>query len=84
MLSDAGNKLARELGIVWKQPDDLRPLFKQSGTDLEQRYGKDSFELPVPVTFLVNRNDMVRNVCLEADYRKRLEPETAMEWIARL
>ena len=84
MLSDAGNMLARELGIVWKQPDTMRPLLKQFGTDLEKQNGDDSFEVPAPATFLVSRDGVVRNVYLEGDYRQRLEPETALEWIAQL
>ena len=84
VLSDAGNKLARELGIVWKQPSDLKPLFKQFGTDLEKQNGDDSFEVPVPATILVGKDGVVRNVYAEADYRKRLEPEVAMGWIAKL
>lgn len=31
VLSDEGNKLARELGIVWKQPDNLKAMLQQSG-----------------------------------------------------
>jgi peroxiredoxin len=31
VLSDVGNKLARKLRIVWKQPDSLKPLFQQFG-----------------------------------------------------
>jgi len=31
VLSDQGNKYARQLGIVWKQLDEMGPLFKQFG-----------------------------------------------------
>ncbi|KAF2689781.1 redoxin domain-containing protein [Lentithecium fluviatile CBS 122367] len=84
VLSDAGNKLARELGIVWKQPDAMGPLLKQFGTDLEKQNGDDSLEVPIPATFLVDKEGMVRNVYFEPDYRKRVEPEVALEWIAQI
>jgi hypothetical protein len=35
VLSDTGNKYARKLGIVWKIPESLRPVFKRMGNDLE-------------------------------------------------
>ncbi|KAF2639598.1 redoxin domain-containing protein [Massarina eburnea CBS 473.64] len=84
VLSDAGNKLARELGIVWKQPAELKPLLKQFGNDLEKQNGDDSFEVPIPATFLVGKDGVVKNVYFEPDYRKRVEPATALEWIEKL
>ncbi|KAJ4286833.1 hypothetical protein N0V90_013085 [Kalmusia sp. IMI 367209] len=84
VLSDEGNKLARELGVVWKQPESLKPLFQQFGLDLQKQNGDDSFEVPVPATFLLDRDGIVRNRYIEGDYRKRVEPATLMEWIAQL
>ena len=54
------------------------------GYDLVERNGDDSFEVPVPATFLVDQKGVVRNAFIEADYVKRLEPETALEWIDSL
>ncbi|KAF1952368.1 alkyl hydroperoxide reductase/ thiol specific antioxidant/ Mal allergen [Byssothecium circinans] len=84
VLSDVGNKLARKLGIVWKQPKELDPLFKQFGHDLEKLNGDDSFEVPIPATFLVGKDGVVKNVYFEPDYRKRVEPEVALDWIDML
>jgi peroxiredoxin len=50
----------------------------------EKQNGDDSFEVPAPASFLVSRDGVVRNVYLEGEYQQRLEPETALEWIARL
>ncbi|MCJ1395739.1 hypothetical protein MMC18_008625 [Xylographa bjoerkii] len=84
VLSDVGNKLARKLGIIFAQPDSLRPLFQAFGHDLKARNGDDSFEVPVPATLLVDRRGVVRNALVDADYTKRLEPETALEWVDAL
>jgi peroxiredoxin len=84
VLSDARNKLARELGIVWKQPDSLRPLFKQFDHDLVKQNGDDSLEVPLPAAFLVGQDGVVRNVYIESDYRKRLEPSIALDWITQM
>jgi peroxiredoxin len=84
VLSDVGNKLARELGIVWKQPSTMQGVMKAFGNDLEKINGNAEWELPVPATFLVDARGVVREVYFEADYRKRLEPETALEWVAKL
>jgi peroxiredoxin len=84
VLSDVGNKFARELGIVWKMPEYLRPIFKKFGHDLVRDNGDDSFEVPIPATLLVDGNGVVRNTYMEPDYRKRLEPQTALKWIDAL
>ncbi|TAQ87117.1 hypothetical protein B7494_g4580 [Chlorociboria aeruginascens] len=84
VLSDVGNKFARELGIVWKMPDSLRPTFKAFGNDLLTRNGDDSFEVPVPATLLVDGNGIVRNTYINPNYFERLEPSTALEWVDAL
>jgi peroxiredoxin len=84
VLSDKGNTLARKLGIVFKQPDSLRPIFDKFGHDLVGRNGDDSFEVPVPATFLVDRKGVVKNSFVDPNYIKRLEPSTALEWVDAL
>ncbi len=80
VLSDVGNKFARQLGIVFAQPDALRPVIQPGVNSLKDRNGDDSFEVPVPATLLVDRKGVVRNAFIDADYTKRLEPATALEW----
>jgi len=84
VLSDVGNKYAKQLGIVFQQPDTLRPIFDKFGHDLKMRNGDDSFAVPIPATLLVDKNGVVRNTYIEADYTKRLEPATALEWVEAL
>ena len=84
VLSDVGHKYARQLGIVWKMPESLRPFFEKVGHDLIRRNGDDTFEVPIPSTLLVDRNGVVKNTYIEPDYTARVEPETVLEWIEAL
>jgi peroxiredoxin len=84
VLSDVGNKFAKQLGILFPQPDILRPVFDKFGHDLKTRNGDDSFEVPVPATLLVDQKGVVRNTFIDPDYTKRLEPSVALEWIDAL
>jgi peroxiredoxin len=84
VLSDVDNKLARKLGIVWSQPDTFRPLFQGFGVKWQELYGNENLEIPIPATFLVDKNGVVRNMFLDPDYTKRLDPETALEWATKL
>lgn len=84
VLSDLGNAYARQLGIVFKQDEKLKDPFGKIGIDLQQRNGDGSFEVPVPITLLVGRDGAVKNIFVDPDFTKRLEPTTALEWIDEL
>lgn len=84
VLSDVSNAYARQLGIVFRQDEGLREPFRTLGIDLRERNGDDSFEVPVPITLLVARDGVVKNVYVDPDFTKRLEPETTLRWIDAL
>ena len=84
VLSDVGNKLAKQLGILFPQPDAFRVVFNTFGQDLKARNGDDSLEVPVPANFLIDQKGVVRNAHIETDWSKRLEPSTALEWASEL
>ena len=52
--------------------------------DLEARNGDASLEVPIPATILIDRNGIVRNVHVDANYHERLEPATTLSWIDAL
>jgi peroxiredoxin len=79
VLSDAGNAVARQFGLVYKLPDDLKAAYSSFGVDLAAVNGDDSWELPIPATFVIGSNGRVQLVHAETDYRKRLAPEAIIE-----
>ena len=84
VLSDVDNRVARQYGLVFTVSAHLRPLYAGFGIDLPKVNGSDSFELPVPGTFVVDRNGIVRDAFVDADYKKRMEPERIIEALAGL
>lgn len=85
VLSDLHNEYARKLGIVWKHPDTIGPLVEQiNGIKFTEVNGDDSNEVPFPATLLVDQSGTVRNIFLEPDWTKRVEPTTVLEWINAL
>jgi peroxiredoxin len=81
VLSDVGNNLARKLGILFQQPDMMRPILKAHGVDLQARNGDDSYQVPFPASYLVGSTGMIQSAFLDPDYTRRLEPSTALGWI---
>lgn len=78
VLSDAGNKVARSYGLVFKVPDEVLPIYKQFGIDLEKQNGDGSHELPMPATYIIGRDGMIQLSYVQADYQKRLPVETLL------
>jgi peroxiredoxin len=81
VLTDHGLELARRLGIVWRIPEyALEWQEKYFGLYLEGYNGAGNRdELPVPATFVVNRDGVVSWRFLEAAYWRRAEPRDVVE-----
>ncbi|KAH9883851.1 AhpC-TSA-domain-containing protein [Xylariomycetidae sp. FL2044] len=83
VLTDRGNALAAKLGLLYDQ-GSARALHASVGVDLKERNGDDSWVVPIPASILVDREGVVRNVWVEPDYKKRLDPEVALGWVDAL
>lgn len=79
VLSDPGNQVARQFGLVFKLDARLLPLYQQLGLDIPAYNGDDSYELPLPATYVVDRDGIVRLAYADADYAKRQEPWVVVE-----
>ena len=74
VLSDAGNRVARDFGLAFKLPESVRPVYERLGITLPAFNGDESFELPVPATYVIDRDGRIRWAHVDADYTKRAEP----------
>ncbi|MGO7042273.1 peroxiredoxin-like family protein [Rhizobium acaciae] len=79
VLSDAGNAVARKFGLVYQMPVDLKSAYASFGVDLAAINGDDSWELPIPATFVIGRNGRVVLSHAETDYRKRLPTDAIVD-----
>jgi peroxiredoxin len=79
LLSDATNATARAYGLVYRIPEALRAVYEGLGLDLPARNGDVSFELPVPATYLIDSEGVVRRAFIEPDWTQRGEPADFVE-----
>ena len=84
VLSDVGNKLAKQCGLVYTQPESLRPIYEAWQLDIPGHNADDSFELPMPATYIINSEGMVSYAFVDMDYTKRLEPDIIIEQLKML
>jgi len=74
VLSDLKNQIARQFGLVFTLPEELRPIYEQFGIDIPAYNGDRTFELPLPATYVVNTDGKVIHSFVNADYTQRLDP----------
>ncbi|MCG8427311.1 MAG: AhpC/TSA family protein [Chromatiales bacterium] len=74
ILSDAGNQVAEQLGLVFELSEKLRPIYAKLGIDIPAYNGDESFKLPVPATYIVGEDGQVLYAFVNADYTQRMEP----------
>lgn len=74
VLSDKGNGVAFQYGIVFRLDDELLKLYDKFGLDVAGANGDESFELPVPATYVVNSDRVITYAYLDVDHTLRMEP----------
>lgn len=84
VLSDVGNKAAKDFGLVFKLSDKMQEIYRGFGIDLEASNGDQSFELPIPATYVIAPNNIIKYAFIDADYTNRLDPETILAEVQKL
>ena len=79
VLSDASNRVARQFGVAASLPDSLREHYKRVFVNLQHCNGDASWELPLPATFVLERDGRVLWSWADADFRRRAEPAGILE-----
>ncbi len=79
VLSDIDNTYAKSLGLVFQMPEDLRTLYAESfKIDVPKHNGNDDYELPMPATYVINKNREIIHSFIPEDYTERLDPEAIL------
>lgn len=84
VLSDVGNNVAKEFGLVFTVPEILRNIYHSFGIDLPKSNGDDSYTLPLPATYIVDRNGTIIYSFVDTDYTKRVDPQEIIDILKSL
>jgi peroxiredoxin len=78
VLSDVGNKVAKQYGIVFKLTDEVAKIYNQFFSIVDFN-GDTSNELPLAATYIIDQDGKIIYAFLDADYRNRAEPSELTE-----
>ena len=79
VLSDRDNQYAKSLGLVIRLPKTLQEVYDGFNLKLSDHNGNQDYELPMPATFIVNKNRAVIYRFVPEDYTERLDPEIILD-----
>jgi peroxiredoxin len=74
LLSDVGNGVSRSFGLVFRLSGTMEELYRKYRMSLPRYNGDNSWELPVPGTFVVDKRGIIRGRFVNADYTQRADP----------
>jgi peroxiredoxin len=74
LLSDTGNKVARQFGLTYRVPPPQEAIYRRAFVNLPFTNGDDSWELPMPATYILDRDGTVLYAWANEDYTERPEP----------
>jgi len=83
LLSDGRNQVARQFGLVYRVPEYEQSVYRRAFVNLPMANGDDSWELPIPATYVVRRDGIVRYASLNPDYSVRPEPTEILNHLGR-
>ena len=74
LIYDSKLQFAKKLGLIWKIDNGLKEVLLRWKIDLSERNCSADFSLPVPATFVVDKDYKIKFRFIEEDYSVRAEP----------
>jgi len=96
LLSDAGNKVARQFGLVYRVAEYQQEIYRRALVNLPFVNGDNGWELPIPATYILSRgkaadegsapHDLARVLyaSVNPDYTERPEPGDLVRILSHL
>ena len=82
LLSDAENKVAKQFGLAYRVRDEQKAIYQRAFVNLPFVNGDDSWELPIPATYVIDRDGTVLYASANEDYTERPEPEDIVRFLS--
>lgn len=83
VLSDVGNKIAKEYGLAYRLTPEVAKAYQQ-GFDLHAYNGDESDMLPLAATYVIDKKGVIRYAFLDADYKNRADSKDIIAALKKL
>jgi peroxiredoxin len=79
VLVDVDLSVAMQFGVVFRTPPLYVSLLRRRGIDLAERSGNPGWLLPIPATFVVSGDGVIRKAWADVDFTRRAEPAAIVQ-----
>lgn len=83
VLSDVNNVVGKEYGVVFELLSGVATIYEK-GFGLSEFNGNSDNELPLAATYIIDKSGIIKYAFLDADYRKRAEPDELLKVLKNL
>jgi len=84
VLSDVSADAARAYGLLFDFSDRLKQAYIGMGRDLSAVNADGQWHLPIPATYVIDRDGRIELAYVDPEYRNRLEPADVISALKRL
>jgi peroxiredoxin len=84
ILADVDSGYALELNLLFWVGDEKREAMQAGGFDIAPYQGNETWMLPIPATFIVGRDGLVKARYIDPDYRCQMELDAILAAVGRL
>lgn len=83
VLSDMDNGYALMLNLAFYVGDEKKAMMTCAGWDIQPYNANDNWTLPIPATFVVGADGLVKARHIDPDYRKRMDVDAIVSAVRR-
>ncbi len=84
VLCDIDLGVALAYGLVFRLTDEMRAVYAQAGYNLPVQQQHDGWLLPIPATYVIDRDGIVRAAHIDANYHNRMSAPAILSALAGL
>lgn len=79
VLSDKGNVLSKQLKLTFNLKNEIIDIYNSFGLDVEKFNGDTNFELPIPATYVIGTDGVIKLADANTNYTQRTEPQDILD-----
>jgi peroxiredoxin len=84
MLADVDHGVAISYGVLFRVPEKTKAHYAGLGYNFGNRHGSTEWMLPVPATFVIDQDGVVKGAFVEPDFTIRQEPSDILNTVRQL
>lgn len=84
LLHDEENKAAKRFGVGFTLDADTVKKYQGYNIDVAAHNGSDAHELPIPATYIIDTDGVIRYAYVNEDYSKRAKPKDVIAALEKI